>query len=457
MSQTATPPVNPEAAAKQFLQELKDLHTTGFPQAVKDLSELKEKWKSIDGLDFKALMYNVDKVSAGYDRIREQIRTFKGGLYVPGLEEEGKKFSILRAMIATKTGDWSNAGFEKEVFEQTKKVREKAGHVIGVDSQGGNFVPDQVIPDVITAIYTASVFIALAGTGQTNVSVLDGLTGIPVKMPKFDGGTLGYWIGEQDDYVQSFVRTGNISLQPRKLGVLTRITDEMRRFQSYGYENLLRNDMIRAAAKTLDYAVPYGTGTENMPKGIVRYSDIKVWCAEQASTTFDSDDSGAELSFDQMLEMQGALEDDNIVTNGTAKWISHPRFFRRRKQDKVQMYSGQTDQMQYLLGAPFFTDAELSSMIGPYATSTQFPTTNLPGASYNKSTTSTTAKFGDVMYGNWSEVLLARWSGIEIVDDSGLGQGFINDQTYMKMRMYCDVGVRQERALIVCPDAKMKT
>ena len=60
------------------------------------------------------------------------------------------------------------------------------------------------------------------------------------------------------------------------------------------------------------------------------------------------------------------------------------------------------------------------------------------------------------MYGNLSEVILGRWGGIQLTDDQGKGKGFTTDHIYIKMRMWVDVGIRQPRAIVWCPDATVR-
>jgi len=429
-------------------------------QRVKDLQSVVEPLK---GLDPAKIMEELDKFRASQERMVTLIRGSKRGFYVPGIEDE--KFSMLKAMIAIKTGDWKDAGKEQEIL---RSVREKASQVIGNDKLGGHFVPDQVIPEVIAAIYTRSVFLNLGPDGTTRVSVLEGLQGGNVKIPKFDGGLIAYWIGEEDEYAESQTNVGDVTLNPKKIGVLVRLTDSMRRFQGFGFENLLRNDMVRALAKKVDWTIPYGLGTNDMPLGLFRQAGIKIFRAENG-VVYDqnteagrtalaaiTDWDGGELDFDGLDDMMGALEDDDIVADESFAFISAPRYFRRQKQLKVDNFSGHIDAKPYLLGMPMLSDARLRELIGDFDKSTQIPTTSKPGASVQGATDSTNEKYTDVISGNLNNILFGRWGGIEIEDDGGKGKGFTSDHTYMKLRMYGDMCVRQPRSLIVCPDAKAR-
>ena len=110
--------------------------------------------------------------------------------------------------------------------------------------------------------------------------MIDGLNGGTVKIPEFQGGMIAYWIGEEDDYTESATKSGNVTMTPKKLGVLTRITAEMMMLASPAFNTFMKRDMVRATAKKLDYTVAYGSGTANMPIGIANHPKIKkflIW------------------------------------------------------------------------------------------------------------------------------------------------------------------------------------
>lgn len=476
----ATNPVTKEQAEQELaLRLFKSVEklTESIPTLLERVKAIEVSTEAFKGIDPKSVLANMEKLQAGFDRVKRQIATNSShGLYLAGLEDESEqsRFSMLRAVMGVKAGgskeafERVKAGYEWEVMSQIRAKAESSGHIIGVDSQGGFFVPDQVIPDVIAAIYTRSVLIDLAGDGQTRVSVLDGLTGVPVTIPKFEGGVIAYWIGEEDDYAESKAAVGNVTLRPRKLGILTKLTNEMRRFQSFGFENMLRNDMIRALAKKMDWTVMYGRGTDNAPRGIMSMENVLVYRAENgtvyeglAAARAASNWVGGTLNFDGLDNMKGALEDIDIDPDegGSFAYISAPRYFRGLRQLKIDNYTGQTANQPYLLGSPMIREETLRSLIGDFGRTTQVASANPAGASIGATASGGGANplFGDVIGGNLSEVVVGRWSGIEIEDDEGKGKDFVKDVTNVKMRMYADVGARHERAIVVCPDAKMRT
>jgi len=426
------------------------------------LKALKESVDGLEALNIAGVVEEIEKLRAAQELLVKQIRTSRKGVYVPGVEEED--FSVVKAMIGVRTGRWKDAGKEKEIMLEAARM--KAGQTSGDDEAGGFFIPDQVIPEVIGAIYTRSAFIALDGNGDTRVSVLEGLTGGTVKIPKFDGGLIAYWIGEEDAYAASVADVGDVTMTPKKLGVLVRLTDSMVKLQGYGFERMIRNEMATACAKKLDFTVMYGRGGDNMPRGIAHMRDIKIFSNEQktvytrdqveAASSPLGDWDGAELTFDTLSEMELALEEDDITLDSTHAWITSPRGINYLKRLRIPNFSGDTEG-QYLVGVPYLSDTKLQDVVGhPFGKSTQIPSDNVPGETINGATDSTTEKYTDVVGGNLGNVVVGRWAGIEVDDDGGKGPGFLRDHLYIKLKIYADVQARQQRGLILCPDAQCR-
>lgn len=476
-TKTGDPEGRAALSAAKLLRQLDEfLGEDGLEGLVDRLKAVEDVVGPIKRLDMKALLSEHERMRAGQKRLQEQIRTSRLGGHFPGIEDAGENFSVLRAMIGRRQGGdnklaWESAGagYEYEVISQaSKKLREiytKAGHQVGDDRSAGSFIPDQVIPDVIGGIYTRSVFVALEGEGETRVSVLEGLQGGSIRIPQFNGGLIAYWIGEEDEYAESLTDTADVTMSPKKMGILVKITQEMKTWAAFGFEALLRKDMMRAAAKKLDFTVAYGTGTNFSPRGITKTNGIRVYSAQSKKSgilgtdalggaQFQADWAGAELDFDGLDNMRLEVEEADVDYDETAVTIGAPRYFSRLRQLKVSNFSGQTTDRPYLIGMPMLPDSRLADIIGPFAKSNQIKK-KLPGSSVGAPTTSSNVKFADVFGGNLGNVILGRWAGIEIEDDAGKGKGFTSDSIYMKLRMYGDTCIRHPLAVAVCPDARI--
>ena len=485
---TAPPKKSREEVAAALMMKLEGFFAEkgGFSTLTERVKAIEDICEGLKGLNVKEAVQAYDKIKSRQELLEKQVKSNRGGIYVPGIENE--TFSLSRACLGVKMGGTKDAfekirgGKEFEILRaaQQKAIQfygadafEKASQNVSDDSLGGAFIPDQVIADVISAIYTRSIFINLTGEGAERISVIPGLVGDKVRIPKFQGGMIAYWQGEEDETAESNMKVGDVTMSYKKLGCLARLTEDIRLFASYGFEQLFRRDMARAMAKKLDYAIPYGSGGDHQPLGFMKTKGIYVYSAQKKkaslydlaanggvalgdTTAFQADWAGAELDFDGLDNMELTLEEADITADPSSMWFAPPRFWRRLKKLKIANYSGQTTQQPYLIGPPILPTSRLKELIGDLDSANQWPTTNTPGKTVNAPTTSTTAKFGDVVKLNCNEVVLGQWTGLQITDDGGNGKGFPSDHVYVKARLRVDVGLRQAKAIVLCPDAQMR-
>jgi HK97 family phage major capsid protein len=498
---------------KKVAQLLKKMETIfdgeqGFEKTRDRVKALESAIEDFRGVDQSKISEEFEKLKAGQEEIRRAIRSSKRGMYVPGLEDEAENFSLLSVSRAVKTGDWKGLGREREVLDTVmEKHRDRieqmrssgmftdatvrnTGQVVGDQARGGAFIPDQVIPDVIESIYSRSVFIAQDSDGTTRVSLADGLTGPTAKIPEFHGGMVSYWMGEEDAYATSQVKTGDVKMELHKLGCLGRMTEEMMRWGAYGFEQLFRRDMIKSMVQKLDYTCAFGRGTDHQPRGIANWNTgghlegevgasgltygrgIKIFhagaSAGQELRSYSSAVAlststgfvGGELSFDQLENMRLALEEDEInLDERSTALISSPRYFSRLKTAKIDNFTGQTSNRPFLIGVPFIPDSRLRELIGDFDKMNQMRSNGAPGSGGSIepifSGASADQKFSGAFYGDFSEVLIGRGAGIEIMDDGGMTQ-FVSDGHLVKARMWVGQVVRQPRAIIFCPDVRVR-
>tara|TARA_R110002096_G_scaffold97208_3_gene216576 strand:- start:3863 stop:5350 length:1488 start_codon:yes stop_codon:yes gene_type:complete len=484
-----------EEQMAKLLHQMED-----FFQEEGDMKKFSDRIKAVEGslkadghdislMDKSVIEDEFEKLRAQNERVIRGIQNSKRGAYFPGIEDEAKRFSVVKTLAACAKKDWTGAEHEKECIEEAMAAREKAtGQAASDLSRGGGFIADQLIPDVIGPMYTKSAFIAMDGDGETRVTVLDGLPGGRVTIPQFHGGMQAYWMGEEDSFTTSTSKVSDVHMDLKKIGVMARMTDTMIKFASYGFDNLLRKDMIKALVKKVDYTIPYGSGSANMPRGIANWSTgghqaagtdnagndvgpgVKVYnagtglsmtYAEAMTLSAGAGFVGGEIDFDSLSLMKLMFEEDDVDTNaGSFAWVAAPRYWDRLKRIKTDNYASQTTGQPYLVGLPVLPDARVSDLVGPFGRMNQIATNSAPGGAGAATAVfggaSTTAKFSGIFGGDFSEFIFGRGSGIEIEDDGGVGTGFSTDSTYLKLRMYADQMIRDPRAIGFCPDVRVR-
>src|SRR3990170_2350591 len=81
------------------------------------------------------------------------------------------------------------AGFEKEVFDETRKKALGAG----TPADGGYIVPTEYVAELIEMLVAEAIVVKLGAT------VINDLKGNPVEFPKQVGGATAFWVGENTD------------------------------------------------------------------------------------------------------------------------------------------------------------------------------------------------------------------------------------------------------------------
>ena len=449
-----TPPLTAEqklAKAKEFLKkqaermaELEKKQSelvAEVTKAVKAVNDIAPSLELFKHLDIKKLLSDIESIKAGHTQIVRNIQR-NSAFKIPGAEDLAGKVSLIKMITAAKTGGkmWGDT----QEWELMKQAKEKAAQVIGTGSDGGWFVPDQVIPDVIASIYRKSVLMDLAGDGATRVSVIDGLSGSSVNIPKFKRGCIAYWQGELDDAIVSAATVGQINMKPKKLNCLTRLSEEQQRFGGFGFENLLRQDMIRAMAEKFDMTILTGKGRNDEPEGIQKLGVQRYWAGGTSNHTV-AGTNGAVLDWSGLSNIDLLIAQKDLNKDSSFATISNPAWFTYLSQLRVLNFSGQDPATaDYLAGLPPLTLARLAELIGPFGTTTGITA----GQTINS-----IAKYTDVYRGNWAEVMVGRWSGIEVVTEDSFN--IVNDSRMVKLRMYADIGIRYKDAIVWCSDAQM--
>lgn len=361
----------------------------------------------------------LDKIDARAARpLSEQTRDASVGLN----PEEVGKFSFIKAIRALvepgNAAAQSAAAFE---FEASRAAAQKFG------KNNGNFV---IPPEVLArAFNTGSNGLTGAGSTGSNLiattllsssfidilrhkctlmqmaSTIGGLVG-NIDIPKQISAATGYWLGEDDPAPESELDVGQISLSPKTAAARTQITRKMLQQSSLDAEALLRSDLAKVMALTLDKAGYYGTGTQNQPLGIFNQVGIH---AQPFAGTFPT--------FAELVEMETliALDDADV------------------------------ESMKYIGNA---------ALRGYAKTALKFPTTAAsgtiwePGNSMNGYGTVITNQMqaGDVGFGNFADVLVAMWGGLELNVDPFTGSA----QGRVALTMFQDVDVALRRTQSFC-------
>jgi len=306
-------------------------------------------------------------------------------------KREIKKFSVMRLMNAL-TGDRNErkaAEFELEAcFAAAEKFN---GVTRGVriptdvmadwsqrDLSAG--VDTQLIPTEHRAASFVDALRNASSVMQAGATILGGLSG-NVDIPGKNAVSSATWISsEGTNSTESEPTFRTISLSPNDVSLHTDMTRRMMQQSSPDIESLVRNDITDAMALAIDLAGLEGSGSSGQPEGVLNVTGINK------PTAF----AAADPTFAEVVAMETAVADDNALM-GNLSYIGRTNLYGALKTTKKDAGSGEF-------------------VVEPGGT--------VNGYRYIKSNQGTD---GNLYFGNWSDLLIGMWGGLDlVVDDSAL-------------------------------------
>ena len=336
-------------------------------------------------------------------------------------DKEARSFSLTKLFRAlAEPQDVSarkDAAFEFEVCSAAAAGRQTRGTLIphdvlnvrstisntlatsGYTGTGKNTVATNLLPgSFIDVLRNKAVLLQ-------NTTMLAGLVG-NVDIPKQTSKTTASWIGEDDSAPSTDVNFGLVSLRPHTLAARSAITRRLLNQSSLGIEALVRENLARDLALALDYAGFYGDGSANAPTGIKSTSGI-------GSATF----AGANPTFAELVAMETA----------------------------VSLQNADVDSMAYIANAAFRGYAKSTKKFADASMNTIWEQGNTVNG-YNALTTNQVAT-GDVFFGNFSDLIVGMWGGLEVMVDPYTG----SDKGQLKIVVMQDVdfAIRRAQSFVV--------
>ena len=303
-------------------------------------------------------------------------------------EKETGTFSFLRALnyLANPTDARAReaASFEIEASEaaSAKLGRASRGITIPQDvlvrdlqtspgSAGGDVIREELLTGSFIDLLRNESACARAGA-----TVLSGLEGM-IKIPKQSGAASATWIAEGAAAAESDQTLTQVSLVPRTVGAYTDVTRKLLLQSSIDIENFVRADLARVIALKIDLAGLYGSGVANEPLGIKNTVGI-------GAEAF----AGAVPTFPEVIAMESDLGTANALL-GSPCYITNASMRGSLKGTKKDSGSGEF----------VWTGGQDGEMNG------------------YRAFVSNQVSAGDVWFGNFSDLLMGFWSGLDLTVD----------------------------------------
>lgn len=201
-------------------------------------------------------------------------------------ESEKERYSIVKAMRANISGNWKDAGFEREVSIALaeKQGKDARGFMVnyevlgsmgraqaaGVAGKGAELVANELHSEQFIELLRPNSLAA-----QLGVRFVTGLVG-NVDIPKLLSGSSFYWIDEGADSPESEASFGIVQMTPKTVSGSVPITRRLMMQSTPDVDLLLRDDLLQGLGLAIDQAIFTGTGTGFEPLGIANQTGVNA-------------------------------------------------------------------------------------------------------------------------------------------------------------------------------------
>ena len=342
-------------------------------------------------------------------------------VFTPKEEKELRQFSISKFLRQSLPGETMD-GIEAEMAQEGK--REFQNCIKG--SAEGVFLPSallrsydytnaseanygQAFIEQTALTYIGKLRNATIGR-RLGVRYLDGLQG---NIAFVTGGADAAWVAEEAAASKQKPAYSKAVMSPKRLQVLQGVTYDLMHQSSKALDNLIMEDMVKAHAVALDAAIFAGSGSSGQPTGVLAASGVN-------SITIDASNGGP-LTYNLLVQMETEVGIDNGLLDDTLAYVSNA---------KVQ---GKLKTIPQIAGYPYYlmNDGKVNGY--PFYMSNSIP-----------SNLGTGSAFSAAIFGNWSEVLVGSWGGLQLIVDPYTAKA--NGVLEISAAAYHDVLVRTPQA-----------
>ncbi|WP_169981419.1 phage major capsid protein [Tautonia rosea] len=242
----------------------------------------------------------------------------------------------------------------------------------------GKSVQTTVSPSLVDHLRNALVVRSLGAT------VLEDLYG-NLAIPKQTAIAAGGWKAEGVAFDESNPVIDQIPMTPKRVGSFIEVTRQVIRQSSLSVEDMVRNDLVYAVAKSIDSAAIAGSGTGAEPSGLTTL--LPVGNAQVVSLGTN----GAALAWANVVDLMAKVDVQNALM-GNLGYLTTPGVASKLLQTPK------------VAGQPVFILDDLTSTIlgYPVARSNQVPSNLTKGTGTN---------LHAMIFGDWSSVYIGMWGG----------------------------------------------
>ena len=260
--------------------------------------------------------------------------------------------------------------------------------LVGTPTAGGNTVATELLGSSFIELLRNALVMDRLG-----ITWLRDLNG-NIAIPSATGSATSYWVAENNAITESQQTVGQVTLTPKTVGAFTDYSRRLLLQSSIDVEAFVRADLAAVIAQAVQYAAINGAGASNEPTGILNTSGI-------GSVALGT--NGAVPTYDSQVDLEAAVANANADV-GNLGFLTNSK--ARGKLRKTQVFAGTN-------GIPVWTmgrERGIGDVLGYDAVVTNTVPSNLVKGSSG-------AVCSAEIFGNWSELLLGLWGGLDVMLD----------------------------------------
>lgn len=345
-------------------------------------------------------------------------------------EAERRSYSLVRALNAHMTGNWREAGLEREVSVELARrmgrdsngffmptdlpMMRDVGYYVGTPTQGGNLVKTDLLMGSFIDILRNK-----AAVMQLGATFLPGLVG-KVEIPRQSGVSATQWIQETGTVTGSNATFDKVALDMKTIAAKSFVSRNMLRQVTMSVENFVRNELATSIALAIDLAALSGSGSSSEPKGLASQTGI---------LTVEGGTNGAAITFDHLIDMETKVADANADGTSMA-YLANAVTIGALKKIK--------DANNNYIWKPI-VDASRNAIPGEV---NGYPVARSNQARKNLTKGTSSGVCSEIFFGNWADLLIGEWGVLEILPNPYSAAAYDNGGLEIRALQSVDIAVR---------------
>ena len=359
--------------------------------------------------------------------------------------QEQRSYSVVRAINAAISGNWKEAGLEREVSSEIERqtgrstsgffmphnLEMRAPYAVGAGSTGGNLVATNLLAGSFIDVLRNSALIM-----QMGPTMLTGLVG-NVAIPRQATQTASYWVTEASAITEAEATFDQVTLSPKQIGARSQYSRLALQQTTPDIEAVVRNDLAKVLALGIDLAAISGSGSSGQPTGILNTSGIGSVAMGTNGAAFTDSASGSTSGLDQLIQLERAVDVANAL-NGSLYYLTNAKVVSKLKQLKTAY------------GEYLWSPAEGNTVAGtpggingyPVMRSNQVPSNLTKGSGSSLSA---------LIFGNFSDLVIGMWGALEILPNP-YGSGYTAGSVDIRAMQTVDIAVKHAASFAAISD-----